>query len=316
MKNVSEIYDIKHFDKGISVDKKEEATFIRLLISPDFTEDSLYRINDYYLDGKLKFTGKSKSFSLEVELEGPFIEFFHNGHKKMMGTFYEGSIKGDIREYFPNGKLNTIKTFYKNQPKNGNAKLDYNYREQLSDSLKTCLDSMGNVLTENGNGKWIEYHNDYKTPFAEGTVINGTEAGQWHGQINDSVKYVCKYSNGKLIEGKSLVNSNKEYPFKETYTAPEFKGGMDKFGAFLGKNIHYPADARASRRQGRVVLTFVVKNSGLISNIRVTKAVWPSLDMEAINAVKGMPKWTPCYMFGIPSSVSYNVPISFTLVND
>jgi hypothetical protein len=217
MRAISDIYDIhQNYDIGTPAAKKEEATFIRFIISPDFTVDSLYQVSDYYLNGKIKFIGKSKSPNYEVRLEGPTVEYFNNGHTKRICTFKNGSLTGDIMEYFPGGKINTIKTM------------------QDSDKLilKKCLDSAGNVLANDGNGKWIEYQNNYKIPFAEGVINNGKEQGEWHGQLNDSIKYICKYNKGGLIEGKSFSNSGKEYPFTQIATVPEFPGGLNELGKF------------------------------------------------------------------------------------
>jgi antitoxin component YwqK of YwqJK toxin-antitoxin module len=110
MKTVSVFYDPNHPETDIPVEKKEDADFIRAVISPDKTDNGLYNINDYYLSGKLKAIGKSKSSNYDVKLEGQSIEFFENGHKKRICTFHDGMLMGDIIDYFSNGRINTTKT--------------------------------------------------------------------------------------------------------------------------------------------------------------------------------------------------------------
>jgi TonB family protein len=181
--------------------------------------------------------------------------------------------------------------------------------------LKDCLDSAGNVLADNGNGKWIEYRNDFKTSFAEGVVINGFANGEWHGRLSDTVKYVCNYTNGQLKEGKSYGISGKEYPFNKIFVTPEFKGGLNPFAAFLAKTLRYPADAINKKIQGRVYVRFIVEKDGSLSDIRLFESVYPSIDNEALNAIARSPNWTACYIYGIISKITYTVPISFTLAD-
>jgi antitoxin component YwqK of YwqJK toxin-antitoxin module len=110
MKTISEFCDQHHFYEETFTEKKEEANFIRAIISPDNTDTELYLVNDYYLNGKVKFNGKSKTSSYNPRLEGPCVEFFANGYRKKIANFHNGIPIGDMLEYFPNGHLNTVKT--------------------------------------------------------------------------------------------------------------------------------------------------------------------------------------------------------------
>ena len=65
--------------------------------------------------------------------------------------------------------------------------------------------------------------------------------------------------------------------------------------------------------QGRVIVTFVVKEDGSISDARVVKSVSPSLDAEGLRVINAMPKWQPGKQNGTPVDVKYTVPITFRL---
>jgi TonB family protein len=97
---------------------------------------------------------------------------------------------------------------------------------------------------------------------------------------------------------------------------PEFPGGLNALGRFLGTNIRYPSAAREKHIQGRVILTFVVEADGSLSSFKILRGVSPDLDAEALRVMAISPKWEP----GIENSkkvrVQYSIPISFTLADD
>lgn len=311
---------------AIPATSKGDATFIRAIISS--AGDSLYNVSDYYLNGRIKFTGQSKLPSYDVKLEGAGVEFFPNGHKRVVCMFKNGNKIGDILTYFPNGRLNTIKTIpdvdlskYKSLQLTIKTEGQMDSYSKMVDSLKAiiltqCQDSTGNILAENGKGKWVEYQKEYKTAFAAGEIINGHENGEWGGKLNDTLKYTSTYINGKLISGKSYSNSGKIYPFTKIWKLPEFDGGVYKFSIFLSKMIRYPSDAREKKVQGRVILRFIVNREGDLSDIAITRKVFPSMDAEAYNALMQSPKWIAGCFYGVKTDVVYSVPVSFTLAKD
>jgi periplasmic protein TonB len=103
--------------------------------------------------------------------------------------------------------------------------------------------------------------------------------------------------------------------FTSAEKTPEFPGGLTGFNNYLARTIRYPSDARAGNIQGRVIITMIVEKDGSLSNIKVVKGVYPSLDNEAIRVLKISPKWNPAMQNGHLVRFSYATPISFKLVN-
>ena len=66
-------------------------------------------------------------------------------------------------------------------------------------------------------------------------------------------------------------------------------------------------------KQGRVIVSFVVRKDGSISDAKVVKPVDPLLDAEALRVVNTMPNWTPGKQSGKAVNVKYTVPITFRL---
>ena len=82
---------------------------------------------------------------------------------------------------------------------------------------------------------------------------------------------------------------------------------------FLQKNVKYPADAEKQKVEGRVLVTFVVETDGSVTDVKLAKKAFPSLDAEGMRVVKAMPKWTPGKHEGKLVRVQYTLPINFSL---
>ncbi|PWK80398.1 protein TonB [Mucilaginibacter oryzae] len=115
---------------------------------------------------------------------------------------------------------------------------------------------------------------------------------------------------------KQVVEADPNQIFTSVEQVPEFAGGLEKFGQYLGKNIRYPAVARENNVQGRVICTFVVEKDGSLTDIKVVRGIGSGCDEEAVRVLKNSPKWKPGIQNGRPVRVQYSVPISFTLASE
>lgn len=118
-----------------------------------------------------------------------------------------------------------------------------------------------------------------------------------------------------VLAQKTVVSQKdqKEDPFNVVEDMPAFPGGMEAMIQFISSNIKYPADAKKQKVDGRVLVNFVVEKDGSITEVKVIKPAFPSLDAEAIRVVKAMPKWKPGYQNGKAVRVLFTLPISFNL---
>lgn len=97
--------------------------------------------------------------------------------------------------------------------------------------------------------------------------------------------------------------------------APQFPGGIEGLMKFLRDNIRYPEEAAKKGIKGRVVVQFIVDESGNVVEPTVEKSVDPLLDAEALRVVRSMPKWTPGKMDGKTVSGSYHLPVTFSVLD-
>lgn len=94
---------------------------------------------------------------------------------------------------------------------------------------------------------------------------------------------------------------------------PEFPGGDSLLLKYVQDSTHYPKDAKIQNIQGKVIVRFMVKADGSVSDVSVLRGVSPSLDKESIRVVKTIPKFTPGVLKGKTVPVWYMIPIQFSL---
>ena len=287
----------------LAPNKKSADHFLLIMPLDSSYGKKLYPISEYYANGKPKlFSSSISKIYNKLIFEGSCIEFYNNGTKKSIINYENGELIGDVTLYYPDGKLYAIE----NYDKSGKVK------------LIESRDSTGNILCENGNGKWIKYLNNFKTELEEGTVKDSLENGEWHEKYDLPDDYITVYCKGKIISstdpdrpiGESIFNYN------NLEVEPEYKDGIINFYRFLGSTVVYPSYAKNNNIQGKVLLTFVVKKDGTLIDIKVMRSPDKSLSDEAIRVVKISSPWIPGTHQGKPVLVQYTLPISFTMSSD
>ncbi len=111
----------------------------------------------------------------------------------------------------------------------------------------------------------------------------------------------------KKIEGQDL------YPYQDLKTPPQYPGGVAEFYKTVFKAVKYPEDAAKQKKQGTVVLSFVIEKDGSLSQISADKDLGLGMTEAAIAALKTAKKWTPAQVDGKAVRVKMNVPIKFAL---
>ena len=98
--------------------------------------------------------------------------------------------------------------------------------------------------------------------------------------------------------------------------SPEFPGGPKAMMEYLKTNMRYPQIAKENGIQGRVILQFVVDETGKVRDPKILRSVDPALDAEALRLVEAMPLWTPGKQDGKAVAVRFTVPVSFKLESE
>ena len=136
------------------------------------------------------------------------------------------------------------------------------------------------------------------------------------GEQVPEVAEVQQKAEAKASDATAPADTTKNVVYDVTETMPQFPGGQGVMMKYLAANIKYPASAVKAKKQGRVIVAFVIQKDGSVTNARIVKSVDPELDAEALRIVKAMPNWTPGTQDGKPVNVRYTIPVVFSLYKE
>lgn len=108
-------------------------------------------------------------------------------------------------------------------------------------------------------------------------------------------------------------SQEKIYDILNIEELPSFPGGIKGWSRYLQENLTYPDYARRNNITGRVIVSFVISQTGEISDVRLLRGIGGGADQEAVRVVRNSPKWTPGRQNGKFVRVAYTIPISFQL---
>lgn len=136
------------------------------------------------------------------------------------------------------------------------------------------------------------------------------------GEQIPEVAEVQQKAEAKASDAIAPADTAKNVVYDVTETMPQFPGGQEVLLKYLAANIKYPASAVKAKKQGRVIVTFIIQKDGSVAKARIARSVDPELDAEALRIVKAMPNWTPGTQDGKPVNVKYIIPVNFSLQKD
>ncbi len=105
---------------------------------------------------------------------------------------------------------------------------------------------------------------------------------------------------------KSQVHSSKEVD-----QTPEFPGGNENYANYLEENFSWVQSQLTI--EGVVLVAFVVKYNGDITDVEVMQSLCKSCDSEAFRLIKMMPDWSPAVLNGKKVSSKVVLPVKFRL---
>lgn len=111
-----------------------------------------------------------------------------------------------------------------------------------------------------------------------------------------------------------VTPQKKDSVFTVVEQPPVYQGGEKAMFEFLAKNIRYPREAHTNKKEGTVIVQFIVQADGSITDV---KAVGPvngfGLEEETLRVVNSMPKWQAGKNEGKQVAVMFNLPIRYSL---
>lgn len=113
----------------------------------------------------------------------------------------------------------------------------------------------------------------------------------------------------KVRKGGCVVSATDKFVYTKVDSMPDFPGGGQKGDEWMRKNLVFPPLAEGMF--GMVVVSFVVKTDGSITNPRIISSTSPAFNSEAMRLVNKMPKWKPGKCNGEVVAVQYTMPMRF-----
>jgi N-acetylmuramoyl-L-alanine amidase len=108
-----------------------------------------------------------------------------------------------------------------------------------------------------------------------------------------------------------VVNAN-QVVFTKVDVEAEYPGGQHAWYDYLSKNLKYPDAAVIKEIQGQVMMEFIVKKNGDLTNIRVISGP-EELKGSSIDVIKASGKWIPAKQNGIVVDSYKRQPINYKL---
>ena len=134
-----------------------------------------------------------------------------------------------------------------------------------------------------------------KSAGAESTVENSNN-GDESARVTD---------NNSAIDGKIYM---------KVENTPTPTDGLTAFYTEIIKSLKYPEEAKNNNITGKVLVEFIIRKDGSLSDFKVLKGIGYGCDEAAINALKNSDlKWNPGTMHGEPVNVKMVLPIDFKL---
>jgi bla regulator protein blaR1 len=130
-------------------------------------------------------------------------------------------------------------------------------------------------------------------------------------EFADTGRITKKKPDNYILDNTSNQDKGPVYMYCEKM--PEFIGGETAFFEYVKNNVKYPRQAVSDKIEGRVVIKFIVRATGEISDVQLIRPIRTDLNNECLKVISSMPKWKPGMIDGNPVSVSYSVPVRFLL---
>ena len=133
--------------------------------------------------------------------------------------------------------------------------------------------------------------------------------------------YVLALANGEKPEfihesSRKKASAREVVSFHDCDFKPTFLGSQDP-RTFLRKWVYqylkYPSAAVQNGIQGKVLVDFIIDESGAVKDVTVSKGVSEELDAEAVRVVAASPKWKPGRFRGRKVATAMTIAVEFRL---
>jgi len=118
-----------------------------------------------------------------------------------------------------------------------------------------------------------------------------------------------------VIDEQRWVEDDDIYSLSDVDKSPQFFYREPEFflSNWVYKYIKYPQEAVNRGEQGVLEVSFIVERNGKLSNIEITKSLFPLLDEEVLKIVSASPKWQPAMIGKKRVRTRITMPVEYRL---
>jgi protein TonB len=178
-------------------------------------------------------------------------------------------------------------------------------REEFAHIRKRTYNGISEYFDKNGH---LLMHAEYADGQRNGELRRYYPSGQ--------LKRRERYAANKRSSGECFAADGKLVPFFEFEMMPRYPegdGSPQAIVAAIARNFRYPKDARRQRIEGRLLVSFDVLKDGSVADVEVKKPFFPSIDAEAIQAVRKLKRFVPGTQDGEPVKVRFVAPLNLKI---
>ena len=153
---------------------------------------------------------------------------------------------------------------------------------------------------------------DEEPPKAEDLKVADPGQKTIEGDPNAEIVQIAAAGEGP--KQAAVVEDNTIYNHVSMENPPMYPGGMDKFYAWVGSTLRYPAMATDNNIQGTVQVSFTIEKDGTLTDVKSEgRKLGYGMEEEAIRVLKLSKRWNVGMQNGKPVRVKYNIPLKFTM---
>lgn len=238
----------------------------------------IWIVKDYHINGQLKMSGTYSGVDTN-EKNGSAVLYY-----------FDGSVS-DSGQYKNNKKVGLWKAFYR-----GGG-----------------LESVGKMSDDMSDSIWTYYHRDGSV-FGVMNYVSGKAEGEskWYYPSGKLSEWVT-YRRGKIkrkvnydVYGTVIKEKGKDSDAELLKTSAQIR-------SFLLDNLNYPQEMSSEKKEGFVLLNFIVRKNGKIDDIQIRRADHPLFNQEALRVLHLINFMYPIQFHGQFMDYEYTLPINFKL---
>ena len=235
---------------------------------------------------------------IPMRLAGFFTALFFcllNGSQAQPGQWrYFELFNGDtINRIDSSGKMQGLWKFWDN---NLSLILECHYENDLPVGKQSYFQKNKTILELEPLGKKKEIAWRY---FGSGQLVQGKLRKK-------SGKFEFVNVEGRQLSRKEISILTDLMELDATY-----QGGYYELFRYFREKIRYPRTPEQQKKGGIVEITFMVKENGLIEDVRLVSGFDVECNEATLECVKSMPRWRPATKMGYTFESMVKVPVQF-----